>query len=110
MDDSSILAIKAQLERKARVKGLVEGYAFLADPKEAVLVATSKPEGCVTSEKQLSMDPMLLTFHSRQIHISIFSLFFVLSVFLHSLRFRLCSFSFLLILFILIRCNHCSGG
>eukprot|EP00808_Paulinella_micropora_P000704 g52386.t1 len=54
MDDSSILAIKAQLERKARVKGLVEGYAFLADPKEAVLVATSKPEGCVTSEKQLS--------------------------------------------------------
>eukprot|EP00808_Paulinella_micropora_P006755 g33846.t1 len=54
MDDSSILAIKAQLERKARVKGLVEGYAFLADPKQAVLVATSKPEGCVTSEKQLS--------------------------------------------------------
>eukprot|EP00808_Paulinella_micropora_P020707 g9816.t1 len=54
MDDSSILAIKAQLERKARVKSLVEGYAFLADPKEAVLVATSKPEGCVTSEKQLS--------------------------------------------------------
>eukprot|EP00808_Paulinella_micropora_P011616 g62646.t1 len=45
---------QAQLERKARVKGLVEGYAFLADPKEAVLVATSKPEGCVTSEKQLS--------------------------------------------------------
>eukprot|EP00808_Paulinella_micropora_P010298 g60325.t1 len=37
-----------------KVKGLVEGYAFLADPKEAVLVATSKPEGCVTSEKQLS--------------------------------------------------------
>eukprot|EP00808_Paulinella_micropora_P029458 g65747.t1 len=54
MDDSSILEIKAQLERTARVKGLVEGYAFLADPKEAVLVATSKLEGCVTSEKQLS--------------------------------------------------------
>eukprot|EP00808_Paulinella_micropora_P011732 g48480.t1 len=40
--------------KKAFVKGLVEGYAFLADPKETVLVATSKPEGCVTSEKQLS--------------------------------------------------------
>eukprot|EP00808_Paulinella_micropora_P005392 g34270.t1 len=56
MDESIRLAIKAQLERKTRVKSLVQSYAFLADPKEAVHVANSnsKPESCVTSEKQPS--------------------------------------------------------